>query len=180
MKNWQKFYNQFQKKPDLVICWFFVLVVIPVTSYFGRRLQHFLEDSIGSVGIGWVLGLATGGLLVVAGVFLVRKAGWFGFLNLLWLLLLAAGLMFYLRSHPERWYHIPLFGSLGFLSVSLFSVRTGTEIALAWAFFDEFFQHYLSNRVGDFEDVLINAICGSAGIILYLILRKRNLANSGK
>jgi hypothetical protein len=118
--------------------------------------------------------------LVVAGVFLVRKAGWFGFLNLLWLLLLAAGLMFYLRSHPERWYHIPLFGSLGFLSVSLFSVRTGTEIALAWAFFDEFFQHYLSNRVGDFEDVLINAICGSAGIILYLILRKRNLANSGK
>ena len=126
-----------------------------------------------------MLGSVAGFLVVVAGVFLVRKAGWIGLLHLLWALLLVAGLMFYLRKNPERWYHIPLFGLLGFLSVSLFSVRTGTEIALSCAFLDEFFQHYLPNRAGDFEDVAINAVCAGTGIIIYLILRKKHSAGSG-
>jgi hypothetical protein len=173
MKNLNKITGKFKKDPALAISWVFVLAVIPVISFFGRSLQHFLEDVIGTGGVAWVLGLTVGVLLMVVAILLVRKAGWVSLLNLIWLLLFAAGLMFYLRANPERWYHIPLFGLLGFLSVSLFSVRTGIEIALAWAVLDEFFQHYLSNRVGDFEDVLINAICGAAGIILYLILHKK-------
>ena len=165
--------KEFRINSFLVVSWLIVLVSIPVISYFGRPLQYFLKDAIGKAGIGWMLGSVAGFLLVVAGILLVRKAGWFGVLNLLWLLLLAAGLMYYLRGHPERWLHIPLFGLLGFLSVSLFSVRTGTEIAMAWAVLDELFQHYLPDRVGDFEDVMVNAICAAAGIIVYLVLAKR-------
>ena len=162
--------------PFIAIAWLVVLVAIPVISYFGRPLQHFFEDAIGRSGIAWMLGLTAGVLLIISGIFLVRNAGWFGFLNLIWLTLLVSGLMFYLRNNPERWYHIPLFGVLGFLSARIFSVRTGTEISLAWAVLDEFFQHYLPDRVGDFEDVAINAICAGAGIILYLIKTQKSTA----
>lgn len=165
--------EEFRNSPNLAILWFLVLAVIPVISYFGRSLQFFLEGRIGYVGIAWVMGIVTGVLLLFAGLLLVRKSGFSGVLHLLWAAVLAALLMYYLRRHPERWYHIPLFGLLGFLSASLFSVRTAAEITLGWAVLDELFQHYLPDRVGDFEDVMINAISGSAGLILYLILSKR-------
>jgi len=154
-----------------------VLLAIPVISYYGRSLQHFLTDWIGVPGIVWLLGGVTGLLILAAGVLLLRRLGFRGLLHLLWMGLLAGGLMYYLRTHPERWYHIPLFGLLGYLSVSLFSVRTGTEIALAWAVLDELFQDYLPDRVGDFEDVLVNAVCAGAGIILYIILNREKLKN---
>ncbi len=166
-------YKRFKEKPYLTVSWFVVFLAIPVISYFGRSLQGFFEETLGgSAGVGWMLGIITGILIATAGVLLVKKMGIKGLLHLAWIVFLSAGLMYYLRSHPERWYHIPLFGLLGYLSASLFSVRTGAEITMAWAVLDELFQDYLPDRVGDFEDVLVNIICGTAGIVLYLLVKR--------
>ncbi|MDO9513737.1 MAG: VanZ family protein [Elusimicrobiota bacterium] len=144
-------------------------MAIPLTSYFGRGWQRLLTGAIGRTGIAWLMAAVVAVLLVAAALCLVRKAGWKGLFHILWIALLAGALMYLLRSHPERWLHIPLFGMLGFLSVSLFA-RTGAEFALVFAFLDELFQYYHPERVGDFADVLINAVCASAGIILFLII----------
>jgi len=39
-------------------------------------------------------------------------------------------------------------------------------------FLDELFQYYHPERVGDFMDVVINAVCAAAGIILFLLISK--------
>ncbi len=162
----------FRQRPLTGALWLATLIAIPTISYYGRRLEHLLRDNIGRAGIGWALAVSVVAVLILAGYFLVRSLGPRGLLHLLWMLLLAAGLMYYLRRHPARWYHIPLFGAFGFLSVRLFSVRTGAEIAFAFAVLDEVFQHYLPDRVGDFEDIIVNAVCAGAGIVLYLIVRR--------
>jgi len=153
------------------VLWAVTLVAIPLTTYFGRSWQRALTRAVGRTGIGWIMAALVAALLLSAALHIFSKAGWKGLLHLLWIAVLAGGLMYALRSHPERWLHIPLFGLLGFLSVRLFS-RTGAEIALAYAFLDELFQYYHPERVGDFADVLVNAVCAAAGIILFLLISK--------
>ncbi len=161
----------FHARRVTAILWAVTLAAIPVTSYFGRTWQRLLTGAIGRTGIGWLMAAVVAVLLVAAAVGLARKAGWTGLFHLMWMILLAGALMYLLRRHPERWLHIPLFGMLGFLSVRLF-FRTGAEIALAVAFLDELFQYYHPERVGDFADVVVNAVCVSAGIIFFFVLSK--------
>jgi Na+/melibiose symporter-like transporter len=165
--------NFFKNKPVISVLWVIVLAAIPLFSRFGRVLQGYLADTIGRTGTGWLLGSGVFVLLVCVTVLLVRRSGRRALIHLAWMLILIAGLMLYLRDNPERWYHIILFGPLGFLSVQAFSIRTGAEIALSVAFLDELFQFFLPNRVGDFVDVMINAVCAGTGIIFYIIIRKK-------
>ncbi len=160
----------FQKHPLTGALWALNLAVIPTVSYFGRPLQRFLADTIGRDAIAAALAGIVGLLLLVGGWALFRKAGWRGLLHLLWMITLTVLVMIYVRRNPERWYHIPLFSGFGFLSVRLFSLRTGAEIAFAFAVLDEIFQHFLSERVGDIEDIIINTLCAAAGIILCLLI----------
>ena len=163
--------NVFQKRPLAGVLWAVNLAAIPAFSLFGRPVQRYLADTIGRPAIAWILGAIVLLLLLAAGSVLVRKAGPAGLLHLAWMTLLAAALMYYVRQYPARWWHIPLFGGFGFLSVRLLSTRTGMEIALALAFLDEVLQHFLPDRVGDIDDMVINALCAGAGIIFFLVIR---------
>ncbi|MDP8235075.1 MAG: VanZ family protein [Candidatus Erginobacter occultus] len=171
--------NVFYKRPLTGILWIVNLAAIPAFSCFGRTVQRYLADTIGRPAIAWILGAIVLLLLLAACSALVRKSGPGGLFHLLWMILLAAALMFYVRQHPERWWHIPLFGGFGFLSVRLFSVRTGTEIAIAFAFLDEVLQHFLAYRTGDIDDMVINALCAGAGIIFCLVIRDRSREVTG-
>ncbi len=165
--------NVFRQRPVTGILWTVNLAAIPAFSLFGRPVQQYLAETIGRPAVAWILGAIVLLLLLSSGAALVRKSGPAGLLHLLWLILLAAALMYYVRQYPERWWHIPLFGGLGFLSVRLYSPRTGTEIAIAFAFLDEVLQHFLPERHGDIEDMVINALCAGAGIIVALAIRAR-------
>lgn len=114
----------------------------------------------------------TASAVSAAAIALIRRKGKKGLYHILWITLLVAFLMWAVRRHPEVWLHIPLFGTLGFLSYKIF-LRTGAEAAFAMAFADELLQHFLPDRVGDFMDVLINAVCAAVGIIFFLILNRR-------
>ncbi len=165
--------NIFRRRPVTGILWIVNLAAIPLFSWFGRTVQRYLADTIGRPAIAWLLGGAVLLCLFAAGSALVRKSGPGGLLHLVWMIMLAAALMYYVRQYPERWWHIPLFGGFGFLSVRLFSDRTGAELALGLAFLDEVFQHFLPDRTGDIEDMVINALCAGAGIIVALAIRDR-------
>ncbi len=169
--------TMYRNHPVAMVLWVLNLVAIPVFSYFGRFFQRSLTQSIGRTGIAWLLGSSIAALIILAAVMLFKSAGLKGVMHLLWILAVAGGIMVYLRNNPERWYHIPLFGMFGYLSVRVFTLRTGAEIALAMAVLDETLQHYLPDRVGDFEDVVINAVCAVIGIIVFIIVTK---ARSGK
>lgn len=166
--------NVFRKRPLAGVLWAINLAAIPAFSCFGRPVQRFLAETIGRPAVAWLLGAAVLLILAAAGYALVRKAGWPGLLHLAWMIPLAAALMFYVRQNPERWWHIPLFGGLGFLSVRVFSPRTGAEIAIAFAFLDEVLQHFLPDRTGDIDDMVINFLCVAAGIIVSLVIRDRS------
>lgn len=161
------------------ILWSVNLTAIPAFSCFGRPVQRWLAETIGRPAVAWILGAIVFLLLLAAGTALVRKFGPGGVLHLGWMILLAAALMFYVRQYPERWWHIPLFGGFGFFSVRLFPTRTGTEIAIAFAFLDEVLQHFLADRTGDIDDMVINALCAGAGIIFYLVIRDRSREAAG-
>jgi hypothetical protein len=163
----------YRKHPIVMVVWLLNLVAIPIFSYYGRFFQRSLTQSIGRTGIAWLLGCSVVALVILASVMLFQAAGIKGLIHLLWILTVSGGIVFYLRSNPERWYHIVLFGMLGFLSARLFSLRTGAEIALAMSVLDETFQHYLPDRVGDFEDVIINTVCSVMGLLVYVVLRFR-------
>ncbi len=171
--------NVFPQRSLTGVLWIVNLAAIPAFSCFGRTIQRYLAETIGASAIAWFLGASVLLLLLAAGSALVRKAGWPGLLHLAWMILLAAALMYYVRQYPARWWHIPLFGGFGFLSVRLFSPRTGTEIALGLAFLDEVLQHFLPDRVGDIDDMVINALCASAGIIFCLVIRDRSREATG-
>jgi hypothetical protein len=167
------------QRPLTGVLWAVNLAAIPGFSFFGRPVQRWLAETIGRPAIAWLLGAAVLLLLLAAGAALVRKAGPGGLLHLAWMIPLAAALMYYVRQYPARWWHIPLFGGFGFLSVRLFSVRTGTEIAIAFAFLDEVLQHFLPDRTGDIDDMVINALCAGAGIIFCLVIRERSREAAG-
>ena len=158
-------------KPWTGFLWVLNLAAIPSLAYFGRPLQRSLEVNLGETLLAWILGVLVGLALFLAARLLFRRLGWAGLLHLAWMVLLAAALMIHVGKYPARWLHIPLFGSFGFLSVRLFSLRTGTEIALALSVLDEILQHYLPDRKGDPEDILINALCAAAGIVFCLVIR---------
>jgi VanZ family protein len=82
-----------------------------------------------------------------------------------------AGIMMYhVYDNPERWYHLPVYGLLGYFSVRIFARRTGIEVATAIAFLDEFLQHYLPYRTGSVEDVFINAVSVGLGAMVWILI----------
>lgn len=163
--------NVFRRRPGTALLWALNIAVILTVSYFGRRLESLVRESIGREGAAWLLGAGVAALLIVAGIALFRRRGWPGLLHLLWMAALAGGLMLHVGRHPARWLHIPFFGTFGFLSARLFTLRTAAEVAFAFSVLDEVFQHYLPDRVGDPEDMVINAVCAAAGIVFFLIIR---------
>ncbi len=161
----------------IAVLWLLNLASIPLLSCFGRPLQRSLQVALGAGPLAWILGILVALALFLAGRLLYRRLGWPGLIHLAWMVGFSAVLMIYVGKYPARWLHIPLFGAFGFLSVRLFTLRTGTEVALALSVLDEILQHYLPDRKGDPEDMLINALCALVGLIFYLILRRTAAKN---
>lgn len=159
------------EEPYTFAFWILVLVTIPSFSLFGRSAQRYLEGTIGSFGIGIMFATVIGLVLLGAGIFIVRGTSNRGLLHLLWVGAVAGAIMLYVAGNPERWYHLPLFGTAGFLTVRLFDLRTGAEISAAIAFSDEFLQFFLPSRTGSVEDVFINAVSAGLGITIWVLLQ---------
>lgn len=159
------------EKKFTVLAWLAILVIIPSFSIFGRGFQRALEEAIGSKGIGIMFGSVIGLILLGTGIWIMSRASKRGLWHLAWVAAIAGGIMYYVIGNPERWYHLPFFGTAGFLSVQLFDVRTGAEVAVAVAFFDEFLQFFLPQRTGSVEDVFINALSAGLGITIWVLVQ---------
>jgi len=145
------------------ISWFGVFGFIPVLSANGRQWQYFVFEYLDRTSVGVVFGVATLILGWLVGRWLLRRGGRWALLPLLGAGIVAAGIF---ASVPpgERWFHVPLFGVFGFLSVRVFGFMPGLLVALAAAGFDEVWQHYLPDRHGSPVDVGINAAAALAGV----------------
>ena len=154
------------RRPVLAICWAVNLLALILLAIFGRGLARWFDSAVGNTGIMVILGSLIGLLILISAYLLVKQIGWTRLVHLGWILMVLVPFMYYVARNPERWLHIPLFGMLGLLSARVFSLRTGAELSLAYAFGDELLQLYLPKRHGSFEDVLINAFCASVGVFL--------------
>lgn len=139
-------------------------VSIPVISYTGRRLQHWLEATLTKEQTGL---LVTVLLLITALIYILRfirnwKRLWWRFLVIVILLLI----IFQLVPINEERVHFILFSVLGYLATTLFSFLSGLFFCIFFSVGDEIFQWFLPDRVGDPRDVLFNLAASSIGIIL--------------
>lgn len=149
----------------LVFAWTTVLLLIPLLSYAGRKLQHFLLEHMSRLQLGIVLLSLTLLLISAASLWLVRRWGARALVHLLWAAALAC-VIFYLVPPGERWFHVPLFGTFGFLSVQLFGFRWGILVALLMSAVDETWQLFLPDRNGDPLDAMVNAVSATLGGLL--------------
>ncbi|MDJ0807264.1 MAG: VanZ family protein [Gammaproteobacteria bacterium] len=147
------------------------MISIPLISFTGRRLQHWLENNLGREETGWLVVA----LLTITG--LAYSARHLGHLRRLWwrLLLLVALLLTIIHFVPitEERIHFILFGALGYLGVTLFSPIGGLLICTLFSIGDEVFQWFLPDRVGDVRDVVFNFIASGIGILLAMSEQQR-------
>ena len=164
-----KFYGT--EKPSIFTGWVLVLLAVPMFSLFGSQAQSFLEGVIGTSGIGVMFASVIGLALLGTAGWIVRGTSKRGLLHLIWIGAVAGAIMYHVAGNPERWYHLPLFGTVGFLTIQMFDIRTGAELSMAVAFFDEFFQFYLPFRTGSVEDVFINAVSAGLGLTIWVLIQ---------
>lgn len=141
-------------------------LAIPLISFTGRHLQHWLEASLTKEKTGWLVVFL---LLITALVYIVKftknwKSLWW---RLLVILIILITILEFIPISEER-IHFILFGSLGYLGTMLFAPLKGLLFCFFFSVGDELFQWFLPDRVGDIRDVIFNFIASSIGIILAL------------
>ncbi len=148
--------------------WLFVGALIPVMSFFGRPLQHFISDRLDGGNLTLVMG---GALVVAAGASLAWMARrrsmrvlWHG----LWLLAVMI-VITQLLPNVSEWFHFVLFGLFGLLTTRLWRAAAAVAICLAVSGGDELFQWFLPDRVGDWRDVAMNIAACLLGAAVALI-----------
>lgn len=155
-------------KTKLLICWVLSLLSFPLFSYYGRPLQLSIMGNFSSETLTLWLAILFTGVVLAYGVALVKAGVNSHLFHLLWIGALA--LAFYLHLPFVEKIHIALFGLFGFLSLTLFEVKSAALFSVAIAFLDELFQHFLAARVGDWRDVWLNLFSASLGMFLALLL----------
>ncbi len=166
--------GKFYQNSFLACGWAVTLLGLIILALFGRTFQKTLVGYIGRWGVGLLIGSVVVLLLGSVVFYAIKNKRWIIIVHIVWIGGLLAWLMHYLGGNPERWLHIPLFGLLAFLSAKLFSLRTGAEIALSYAFLDELIQHYVPDRHGTFEDIQINLTCALIGLFIYWLNNQAN------
>ena len=146
------------------ILFWLTAAAIPTLSFFGRRLQHWLMDTLSQETTRWIV---ISLLLITLMAYLVRHINnWRRFwLHLLLLLIPLLAILYYVPINEER-VHFVVFGLLGFLSITLFTVPVSLVIGIGYSVGDELFQWLLPDRVGDVRDVIYNAVAYSLGSLL--------------
>ncbi len=161
----------------LYYMWLINLIGIFSLSVFGRRLQYWAADQIGYSAIAWWISLTLLGLISGFLYWLKSRTESLSWLHLCWFLPLFLLGPFYYDRIEER-IHFLSFGLFGVFSVFLFSPRMALLWCLGISLGDEFLQHYLADRVGDWADVLLNII-SSFGTSIFLILTLNKSENGG-
>jgi len=151
--------------------WFVVLAAIPSLSYFGRPLQYWAAEVIGYTLIAVFIALIILLMIIAYLTWLHKNHGDIPYFQLLWLAPVFLVLPFYFERIEER-LHFLTFGSLGALSAFLFRPKLAILVCLLVSMGDELFQFYLADRVGDWRDVLLNALASiSAACFIFLSAR---------
>jgi uncharacterized membrane protein len=156
-----------------LLLWISLIAATLFLSTFGRRLQHWVYENFSEVAASWGIGL-----LLVSGVLLLLR--WLRSrlnkqpIRTLWVL---GGALFFgiclvviLLDRPEERLHFVTFGLYGFVTGALFQNRSLFWSALSVLIFsglDELYQWWLPDRVGDWRDVVMNALAGVVGLSLY-------------
>jgi hypothetical protein len=142
------------------------IVTIPTLSFTGRRLQHWLQETLSQQGTRWLVIFL---LLTTLMAYLARHIGnWRRLgMSLILLLIPLLAILHYVPINEER-VHFIVFGLLGFLSTTLFTLPISLIIGLGYSIGDELFQWLLPDRVGDVRDVVFNILAYSMGLLLAL------------
>lgn len=154
--------------------WFCALVSIPVLSIFGRKLQFWVADTVGYTVAAWVIGIALFMCVSLLLVYVSSKRMPVHSFHLVWFVGVFLILPFFLDRVEER-LHFLTFGFYGALSMFLFKPKLAILLCLLLSGGDELLQLYLSDRVGDWRDVAMNALASlSAGLFTWLHFVRSN------
>jgi len=153
--------------------WFLTLGCIPILSIYGRPLQKWAFAQIGVQQVALLFGITLFLLSIAIISNLVKTGGKKQLWTLLWLAAVFIAIQWQIPVVEERM-HVILFGLFGFLSLRIFSLKTGLLICALVAVSDEMLQYYLPDRVGDMHDVYLNLISTLLGAVLAIYLHKIN------
>jgi len=164
-------YNINRSDWKLLLLWWAVYLSTPLLSYFGRPLQHFSETVVEKGIISFTISALLIGLVAAAVILMIRRHGLSSALHLLWLVPILIFIHVGLPNFVER-IHFAIFGLFGFLSLRLFPTITALSLYAFVSIFDEVFQWFLPDRVGDIRDVFFNLAACSIGAAVAWIAAK--------
>jgi VanZ family protein len=139
------------------------LVLIPTLSIFGRELQLVVSNNnlINVAEYIITAALIATSVLVVA----VKPSG-----PINWHLMGVAVIIFVLApSQLDRYeerLHFICFGVLGFSAYRSFGIKVAMVLTCSAGVADEVLQYFLSSRVGDWRDVVMNCLAGLSAALL--------------
>lgn len=157
----------------LQIAWAITLLLIPLLSVYGRRLQYLVRDNFTSTQLAIVfftLSILLLGLLFRHAVKSQRQNL---LLHVIWTAVVFLLLPFAFSNVEER-LHFIVFGVFGFFSVKIFGATIAVLVISVVSGLDECLQWLLPDRVGDLRDVGINWLAGIAGCLLALTVSEKN------
>ena len=155
------------KSRILVFAWMLSALFILCLSYFGRPLQHWATKAFERDFMAFAIAIA---LLAIGALAIYWQYKRSGSIDRRYLLLLSLVLIIMVIiitvSLPriEERMHFITFGIFGFFSKRLLPLCLALIAIVGWSSFDELFQAWLPDRVGDPRDVVMNIIAGVIGL----------------
>lgn len=156
------------RPPISPLCsWLAIVIFIFLLSVYGRNLQLFISNYFD---LRWIAGAVFATLLLLLVQINSGKTHkTFSLVSVFFSsALLCGGIIAVVSGYlrPIEAVHFLLFSSLGWISGSVFSMLYGAAAVMIISLGDETLQYFLSDRVGDLHDVVINCISGLTGLLL--------------
>lgn len=159
---------QVKYQKNILILWLLTMAAIPILSIIGRPLQRIIFAYMGAEKLAVLLSVLLFLCLLCCGYYLFKSGGKKQLFQFFWSIPLLVLILLATQSAVEL-SHVILFGLFGFLSLRLFPVLLGVIIGVLVSGSDELLQLFLADRVGDWQDVLLNLMStGLGGLWAYL------------
>ena len=156
----------------MIFVWLVSLCSIPLFSFYGRELQHYVMGHYSTDTLVVGLGVLLAGVVFSYLVVLSRAGVSTDAFHLIWIAALA--LLFYVHLPFVEKIHIAIFGLFGFLSQKVLEQKLATLVCVLLPGLDELFQCFLASRVGDWRDVWLNLFSAALGMFLAYLLTTEN------
>lgn len=155
---------KFIPRAQLGAYWLFIALVllIGLLSIKGTALRLWSFQVMPRENLGMVIGAVLVASILAASGAAFRRFGWRRALEILPLLVAVYVVSEYLSVVEER-LHFITFGFLGAASVNAFGLAWGAVASLVVSVWDEWLQHILPDRVGDWRDVRFNIMASALG-----------------